>query len=394
MNESQRTITGDRTEFFGRNGTLAKPAAMSRKRTFGESRAGLDPCGAMRSEFEIAPRQEREIVFFLGAAPSIEEARGLIQGIAEPDLRAAAWKAFGNYWQRTLGTVYVETPDRGLNVLVNGWLLYQTLACRLWGRSGYYQSGGAFGFRDQLQDVMALAHAEPRLMREHLLRAAGHQFVQGDVQHWWHPPTGRGVRTHFSDDFLWLPLATCQYVKQVGDTGVLDERIPFIDGRAVQPDEEAYYDLPSRSDQSATLYEHCVRAIEHGLRFGDHGLPLMGCGDWNDGMNLVGQARQRRERVVGVLSGSCVAGVLGGCPLAWRHGICREMRRPGRRVEREHRKQRLGRRVVSARLLRQWRATWLGQQPRMPNRFDSPELGCLVRSGRPEENSAGHGGGQ
>ena len=287
-NEPLRTITGDRTEFFGRNGTAAKPSAMGRTRLSGKVGPGLDPCGAMQSEFDVAPGQEREIVFFLGAAPSVEEARGLIQRFRGAGPARRALEGVWHYWQRTLGTVYVETPDQGINTLVNGWLLYQTLACRLWGRSGYYQSGGAFGFRDQLQDVMALVHAEPRLMREHLLRAAGHQFVQGDVQHWWHPPTGRGVRTHFSDDFLWLPLATCHYVKHVGDTGVLDEQISFIDGRPVQPDEEAYYDLPSRSDQSATLYEHCVRAIEHGLKFGDHGLPLIGCGDWNDGMNLVG----------------------------------------------------------------------------------------------------------
>ncbi len=289
MNESQRTITGDRTEFFGRNGTLAKPDAMSRKRLSGKIGAGLDPCGAMRTEFEIAPKQEREIVFFLGAASNIETARQLIQQYRGTGPARRCLESVWQYWQRTLGAVYVETPDPSLNILVNGWLLYQTLACRLWGRSGYYQSGGAYGFRDQLQDIMALAHAEPRLMREHLLRAASHQFIQGDVQHWWHPPSGRGVRTHFSDDFLWLPLATCIYVKQIGDTGVLGERISFLDGRELQPEEESYYDLPNQSDQSATLYEHCVRAIEHGLRFGEHGLPLMGCGDWNDGMNLVGK---------------------------------------------------------------------------------------------------------
>ncbi|HEV3121465.1 MAG TPA: glucoamylase family protein [Isosphaeraceae bacterium] len=287
-NEEGRGVTGDRAEFLGRNGTPAHPAALSRTRLSGRVGAALDPCAAMQVMFDLAAGQEREINFTLGAGRDADDARNLIQRFRGSGPARRALEGVWQYWNHSLGAINVDTPNPAINFLVNGWLVYQTLACRFWGRSGFYQSGGAFGFRDQLQDVMALLHAEPLLLREHLIRCAAHQFREGDVQHWWHPPSGRGVRTHFSDDYLWLPLATCRYVMGTGDTGVLDERIAFISGRPVKPDEEAYYDLPMRSDESATLYDHCVRSIVHGLTFGDHGLPLIGCGDWNDGMNLVG----------------------------------------------------------------------------------------------------------
>ena len=288
IDDSTRTYSCDRAEFLGRNGTPKHPAAMSRSRLSNKAGAALDPCTALQSSFELASGQEREIVFRLGAGKSAEEARKLMQRSRGSAVARGALEKVRQYWDRTLGAVQVETPDPSLNVLANGWLVYQTLACRLWARSGYYQSGGAFGFRDQLQDVMALIHAEPALVREHLLRCAAHQFREGDVQHWWHPPSERGVRTHCSDDYLWLPLTLCRYVLSTGDTGVLDESIRFLDGRAVSPDEDSYYDLPSHSNESASLYDHAMRAILHGLNFGERGLPLMGSGDWNDGMNLVG----------------------------------------------------------------------------------------------------------
>ena len=218
----------------------------------------------------------------------MEDANSLIHRFRGSDIAYTALQAVWQYWSHTLGAVQIETPDLSLNVLVNGWLLYQTLACRLWARSGYYQSGGAFGFRDQLQDVMSLIHTKPNILRENLLLFASRQFPEGDVQHWWHPPSGRGVRTHCSDDYLWLPLATCRYVIGTGDTGVLDESIHFLEGRPVNPEDDSYYDLPNRSEEKSTLYEHCKRSILHGLRFGDHGLPLIGTCDWNDGMNKVG----------------------------------------------------------------------------------------------------------
>jgi cellobiose phosphorylase len=288
VNEATRTLTGDRKEFIGRNGSLAQPAALRRIRLSGKVGAGLDPCGAVQVTFDLADGQERETSFRLGVGRNPADVQDLIQRFRRVDASRGALEGVWAYWNRTLGTVNVDTPDPSVNVMANGWLLYQTLSCRLWGRTGFYQSGGAYGFRDQLQDVMALVHAEPALTREHLLRAAAHQFREGDVQHWWHPPSGRGVRTHFSDDYLWLPYATCRYVTCVADTGVLDEKISFLEARPVKPEEESYYDLPNRSEESATLYQHCVRAIEHGLKFGEHGLPLMGCGDWNDGMNMVG----------------------------------------------------------------------------------------------------------
>jgi len=289
VNDTTRTLTGDRKEFIGRNGSLGQPAALKRTRLSGKVGAGLDPCGAVQVYFNLPDGQERETSFRLGAGRNLADVQTLLQRFRRADASRATIEGVWAYWNRTLGAVNVDTPDSAVNVMANGWLLYQTLSCRIWGRTGFYQSGGAYGFRDQLQDVMALVHAEPTLTREHLLRAAAHQFREGDVQHWWHPPAGRGVRTHFSDDFLWLPYVTCRYVSSIADTGVLEEKIPFLEARPVRPDEEAYYDLPGRAEESGTLYEHCVRAIEHGLKFGAHGLPLIGCGDWNDGMNTVGK---------------------------------------------------------------------------------------------------------
>jgi cellobiose phosphorylase len=276
VDDPTRRVSGNRTEFVGRNGTLANPAAMRRAQLSNRVGAGLDPCGALQLAFELADGQEREIVFTLGMA-----------GSATPEPHAALQRV-QQYWARTLGAVQVETPDRAFDLIANGWLLYQTLACRLWARSGHYQSGGAFGFRDQLQDVMALIHAEPRLARAQLLRCAAHQFRDGDVQHWWHPPSDRGVRTHCSDDFLWLPWAASRYVLSTGDAAILNEPVHFLEGRPVNATEDSYYDLPARSTEKASLYQHCVRAIERGARFGEHGLPLIGSGDWNDGMDQVG----------------------------------------------------------------------------------------------------------
>src|SRR5271169_1679515 len=288
VDEPTRTVSGDRTEFLGRNGTLRDPAAMYRTHLSGNVGAALDPCGAIQVGFDLAEGQQRETVFRLGAASDAAMAGQLVQRFRGNAAARDALDTVTRYWRHALTAVQVHTPDVALNVLTNGWLVYQTLGCRLWARSGYYQSGGAYGFRDQLQDVMALVHAEPDLVRAHIALCASRQFIEGDVQHWWHPPSGRGVRTHCSDDYLWLPLATCRYVLTTGDMSILDENASFLEGRPVNAEDDSYYDLPIRSDETASIYQHCVRAILHGLRFGTHGLPLIGSGDWNDSMNLVG----------------------------------------------------------------------------------------------------------
>src|SRR5438477_4521498 len=212
----------------------------------------------MQIAFDLADGQERETTFRLGAGRSVAEVHDLIFRFRPADASRVALAAVHEFWNHTLGAINVDTPDPAMNTMANGWLLYQTLGCRLWGRTGFYQSGGAYGFRDQLQDVMALVHAEPALIREHLLRAAAHQFREGDVQHWWHPPVGRGVRTHFSDDYLWLPFATYRYVETTADLQILEEKISFLEDRPLRPDEEAYYDLPQQSQAVGSLYQHCV----------------------------------------------------------------------------------------------------------------------------------------
>jgi cyclic beta-1,2-glucan synthetase len=284
----QQAWTADRTEFLGRNGTYDRPAGLERSHRLMEaSGAGLDPCAALQTSFELAAGERTEVRIVLGEAADAGAASELVLQSRGLDV-AATLRAVGARWDASLGAIKVRTPDRSMDILLNSWLLYQTLACRLWARTAFYQAGGAYGFRDQLQDVIALTLSERGLAREHLLRAAARQFQEGDVQHWWHPPSGRGVRTHISDDRLWLPYAVGRYLAVTGDSAVLDEMVPFLDGALVRDgDDDAYY-LPELSGESATLFEHCARAIDVSLGVGAHGLPLIGSGDWNDGMNRVG----------------------------------------------------------------------------------------------------------
>jgi cellobiose phosphorylase len=283
------SFTADRTAFLGRGGSPVRPAALATDRPLdGRLGAGLDPCAALHLPVELAPGETKELTFLLGQAASEERAREIVQRFADAGAVHEALDEVKGFWQETLSATHVETPAPELDVLVNGWLLYQNLACRFWGRSAFYQSGGAFGYRDQLQDSLALVYTRPDLTRTQIRRNAAHQFVEGDVLHWWHPVTEAGIRSRFSDDLLWLPYATAFYVRTTGDYAILDEVEPFLTARPLEPGEDEAFLTPDVSDETGTVFEHAARTIDRSLTTGRHGIPLMGSGDWNDGMNRVG----------------------------------------------------------------------------------------------------------
>ena len=288
VNRPEASVTGDRAEFLGRNGSLRDPAAMRRVCLSGRTGPGLDPCAGIRTESVLKDGECRESTFILGGAENGKEAVRLVRRFTEQKKAQTAIRAVIEHWKVLLGAVRVKTPDPAVDVLVNGWLIYQTVVCHFMARSGYYQSGGAYGFRDQLEDAMAMAHSAPGLARQHLLRCAARQYTEGDVQHWWHPPHGRGVRSRSSDDCLWLPLAVERYVSVTGDTGILREEVRYLDGRPLNIDEAMYHDVPVSTGDGEPLLRHCVRALERGLALGERGLPLMGGGDWSGAMDTVG----------------------------------------------------------------------------------------------------------
>ncbi len=286
----QTTWTADRTEFLGRDGGPVSPLGLAgREPLSGRTGAGLDPCAALQTVVELGIGESVEVVSFIGQCGSAEEVRALIARYRQADLDAALASVTA-HWDTVLGTVQVKTPDRAMDIMLNGWLLYQTLACRITARSAFYQASGAYGFRDQLQDGMALTLALPAETRGHILRAAGRQFVEGDVQHWWLPQSGQGVRTRISDDHVWLAFATATYIESSGDTAILDEPVPYLDGPQLLPEEHEHFFQPMPADETSSLFEHCARGLDHVLSLtGELGLPLMGTGDWNDGMNRVGE---------------------------------------------------------------------------------------------------------
>jgi len=282
------SYSGNRGQFLGRNRSRANPAALDYITLDNRCGPGLDPAAALQVPAVMEPGQAIEIVFFLGEHATVEGVRDLVQRYSTAESVERALATTRKWWDQRLGVIQVHTPFLSTDFLLNRWLLYQSLCCRFWARSALYQSGGAFGFRDQLQDALAYLYSAPELSRAHLLAAASRQFVQGDVQHWWHPQSGLGVRTRCSDDLLWLPYAVARYVEVTGDLSILDSDVLFLEGPVLAEHEHESMSLPAVSATGASLWEHCVRAIEHAGKLGAHGIPLIGTGDWNDGFNHVG----------------------------------------------------------------------------------------------------------
>ena len=280
--------TGDRLTFLGLNGGFRHPAAVLKGELDNRVGGGLPPCAALSADLNINPGESASQIFLFGEGENSSHAVEIIKKYINSDTVQASLDSWKNFWINLLTTFQVSTPDQSLNLMLNGWLLYQTISCRMMARSAFYQSGGAFGFRDQLQDSMAVIYTKPEFTREQILIHCRHQFIEGDVQHWWHEPDGKGIRSRYSDDLLWLPYVVSEYIEKYGDTEILNEVEPYLKSPVLEEDEHERYEVPSVSQESGIVYDHCIRAIEQALRFGERGLPLIGGGDWNDGMNMVG----------------------------------------------------------------------------------------------------------
>ena len=288
VSERLTGYTADRRAFVGRNGSLAAPAALESGTVGQNHEPAGDPSAVLQTQLELAPRETREIVVLLGSADGKDNALRLVERYNDAAKANAAIDQFAAAWRKRLDTIRVTTPEPTLDLILNQWSLYQALSCRMWGRIALYQSSGAYGFRDQLQDVTAFVYSDPQIAREHIVHAASRQFEEGDVQHWWHPHNGRGIRTHFADDLIWLPYVVNHYIRVTGDASVLDEVTHYVKSRLLSPDEDELYEIPDISERTASVYDHCVQALQRAATKGRHGLPLIGRGDWNDGMNRVG----------------------------------------------------------------------------------------------------------
>lgn len=282
------SFTGDRTEFIGKEGSFENPRILKKKSFSGSVGAGFDPCMAVNSKLSLKPGEEKTLVVLLGEEDSIEKIEDILQEFAFVKNSQEELERVKNYWKDLLGTIQIETPDKTMDIMVNGWLMYQVIVCRYWARTAFYQSGGAYGFRDQLQDTLAISYLKPEITKKQILYSSSRQFIEGDVQHWWHPVVDSGIRTRFSDDLLWLPYVTVEYIKNTGDYSILDKETPYLEDEPLREGEDERYNIARKSERKGSIYEHCVKTIDRALKFGEHNIPLMGSGDWNDGMSTVG----------------------------------------------------------------------------------------------------------